>query len=108
MPERFVVYERVSTARQGSSGLGLEVQRRTIDAFAVARGAEVLARFTEVESVRYADRRCLRRFLHSAFPQPPLRSPNTSMGTMLRVRAVLRASIRTGSWRAAIFRSPTL
>jgi DNA invertase Pin-like site-specific DNA recombinase len=53
---RFIAYERVSTARQGQSGLGLEAQRKTIDAFAASRSAEVLARFTEVESGRNPDR----------------------------------------------------
>ncbi|SEN72544.1 Resolvase, N terminal domain [Loktanella fryxellensis] len=49
---RYVAYERVSTVRQGRSGLGLAAQRKAIDDFAVARGAKVLARFTEVESGR--------------------------------------------------------
>ena len=53
---RFIAYERVSTARQGQSGLGLEAQRNTIDTFAASRGSEVLARFTEVESGRNPDR----------------------------------------------------
>ncbi|WP_347312100.1 hypothetical protein [Defluviimonas sp. SAOS-178_SWC] len=39
-PPRFIAYERVSTARQGQSGLGLEAQRVTIDDFARSRGAE--------------------------------------------------------------------
>lgn len=63
---RFVAYERVSTARQGSSGLGLAAQRKSIDDFAASRGAEVLARFTEVESGRKADRPELRKALHLA------------------------------------------
>lgn len=53
---KIIAYERVSTARQGRSGLGLEAQRRAIDAFAASRSAQVLARFTEVESGRRNDR----------------------------------------------------
>lgn len=64
--QRFVAYERVSTARQGASGLGLEAQRKTIEEFAASRGAEVLARFTEVESGRKADRPELTKALHLA------------------------------------------
>ena len=56
MTHRFVAYERVSTARQGASGLGLEAQRKAIDDFAASRGATLLGRFTEVESGRKADR----------------------------------------------------
>ena len=47
---KFVAYERVSTARQGRSGLGLDAQRKAINHFAASRAADVLARFTEVES----------------------------------------------------------
>ncbi len=64
--QRLVAYERVSTARQGQSGLGLEAQRKTIQDFAAARGAKVLARFTEVESGRKADRPELAKALHQA------------------------------------------
>jgi DNA invertase Pin-like site-specific DNA recombinase len=53
---RFIAYERVSTARQGQSGLGLEAQRNSIDAFAAARSANLIGRFTEVESGRNPDR----------------------------------------------------
>ena len=63
-PPRFIAYERVSTARQGASGLGLEAQRHSIDAFAASRNAEVLARFTEVESGRNPDRPELTKALH--------------------------------------------
>jgi DNA invertase Pin-like site-specific DNA recombinase len=56
MVQRFIAYERVSTARQGASGLGLEAQRNAIDRFAASRGAEVLGRFTEVESGKNPNR----------------------------------------------------
>ena len=66
MAERIVAYERVSTARQGASGLGLEAQRHAIEGFASSRGAAILDRFTEVESGRNPDRPELGKALHLA------------------------------------------
>ncbi len=63
---RYVAYERVSTARQGASSLGLDAQRKAIDDFSASRAAQVLARFTEVESGKRADRPELARALHLA------------------------------------------
>lgn len=53
---QLIAYYRVSTARQGESGLGLEAQRAKVEQLATERGAEVVAEFTEVESGRKADR----------------------------------------------------
>ncbi len=53
---KLIAYERVSTARQGRSGLGLTAQRHAIDAYAAATGGQVLGHFTEVESGRRNDR----------------------------------------------------
>lgn len=47
---RFVAYYRVSTDRQGASGLGLEAQRQAVARY-LGRG-RLLAEFTEVESGR--------------------------------------------------------
>ena len=55
-PLQLVAYYRVSTARQGESGLGLEAQRAKVEALAADRGAVVVADFVEVESGRKADR----------------------------------------------------
>lgn len=63
---KLVAYERVSTARQWKSGLGLEAQRRAIDDFATSRAAEVIGRFTEVESGRKDARPELAKALHLA------------------------------------------
>jgi DNA invertase Pin-like site-specific DNA recombinase len=50
----FVAYYRVSTDRQGQSGLGLEAQRSAVAGFVGTR--ELVAEFTEVESGKRADR----------------------------------------------------
>jgi DNA invertase Pin-like site-specific DNA recombinase len=65
-PAKYVAYERVSTARQGASGLGLEAQRKTIEEFATSRSVELIGRFTEVESGRNPDRPELAQALHLA------------------------------------------
>ena len=63
---RIIGYERVSTARQGASGLGIEAQRQAIDGFVAQRGGTLIARFTEVESGRNPDRPELGKALHLA------------------------------------------
>ena len=50
-----VAYYRVSTQKQGRSGLGLEAQRRAIAAFAQTEGFEIAAEFTEVETGKGSD-----------------------------------------------------
>ena len=52
---RFVAYYRVSTARQGRSGLGLDAQKAAVLSF-INGNAELVAQFTEVESGKHADR----------------------------------------------------
>jgi DNA invertase Pin-like site-specific DNA recombinase len=50
-----VAYYRVSTQRQGRSGLGLEAQRTAVARFAEIEGITLLAEFTEVETGKGAD-----------------------------------------------------
>jgi DNA invertase Pin-like site-specific DNA recombinase len=63
---RIIGYERVSTARQGASGLGIEAQRQAINGFVAQRNATPIARFTEVESGRNSNRPELGKALHLA------------------------------------------
>lgn len=52
---RLIAYLRVSTVGQGRSGLGLEAQRRAIEAFAAAEGFEIAETFEEVETGKGQD-----------------------------------------------------
>ena len=58
MSKQFVSYLRVSTSRQGESGLGLEAQRSAVVNFAqsLKDGAEIVKEFVEVESGKRTDR----------------------------------------------------
>ena len=66
MPMRLVAYHRVSTARQGRSGLGLDAQKAALINLAKERGGTVIASFTEVESGKVRDRPELTKALHLA------------------------------------------
>ena len=59
--QKFISYVRVSTVRQGISGLGLEAQQAAITTY--LKGATPLAEFVEVESGRNDDRPQLARAL---------------------------------------------
>src|SRR4051812_1982293 len=50
-----IAYYRVSTARQGKSGLGIEAQRDAVRRFAAAEGMEILDEHTEVETGKGTD-----------------------------------------------------
>jgi DNA invertase Pin-like site-specific DNA recombinase len=54
--EKYIAYFRVSTERQGISGLGLEAQKSAVGLFIARSGGEILAEFVEVESGRKSDR----------------------------------------------------
>jgi DNA invertase Pin-like site-specific DNA recombinase len=63
---KIIGYVRVSTQRQGKSGLGLEAQLSAINAYAAQNGAEVVAMYEEIESGRVSDRPQLAKALAHA------------------------------------------
>jgi DNA invertase Pin-like site-specific DNA recombinase len=61
---KFVAYFRVSTVRQGLSGLGLEAQREIVKSFCA--GGEIVASYTDVESGKVNNRIKLNEAIHAA------------------------------------------
>ncbi len=51
-----VAYLRVSTQRQGRSGLGLNAQREAVERYAAASGGRIVAEYVETESGTLAER----------------------------------------------------
>lgn len=49
-PAVFIAYLRVSTAKQGAKGLGIEAQRAAVETFARQEGATIAAEYVEVET----------------------------------------------------------
>jgi DNA invertase Pin-like site-specific DNA recombinase len=63
---KFVCYYRVSTSRQGKSGLGLEAQRTAVAAYLDGGNWRIVDEFTEVESGKRSNRPELDRALAAA------------------------------------------
>src|ERR1700726_3879129 len=61
---KFVSYLRVSTDKQGASGLGLEAQREAVSRF--LNGGALVAEYVETESGKKSDRPKLRAALDHA------------------------------------------
>jgi DNA invertase Pin-like site-specific DNA recombinase len=56
MAGKFIAYYRVSTEKQGQSGLGLDAQRKAVADYLNGGQWSLLAEYTEVESGKRADR----------------------------------------------------
>ncbi len=65
-PKKYVAYYRVSTRRQGESGLGLEAQQRDVNALAGRNNGPIVAEYVEVETGKMADRPKLHAAIHHA------------------------------------------
>jgi DNA invertase Pin-like site-specific DNA recombinase len=63
---QFVAYYRVSTARQGKSGLGLEAQKAAVAAYVLSKGGEVVSELIETESGKNNERPELQKALSEA------------------------------------------
>jgi len=63
---RYVSYLRVSTDRQGRSGLGLEAQRAAVESYLNGGSWTLLEEYVEVESGKKNDRPQLAKALHHA------------------------------------------
>jgi DNA invertase Pin-like site-specific DNA recombinase len=63
---KIVAYRRVSTQKQGKSGLGLEAQEGAIQDFARSRDGRIIGEYTEVESGKTNERPQLAAALHHA------------------------------------------
>lgn len=64
--DKYVAYYRVSTARQGRSGLGLEAQRAAVLGYLGGTSGRLLGEYTEVESGKRNDRPELQAAIHRA------------------------------------------
>jgi DNA invertase Pin-like site-specific DNA recombinase len=63
---KFVCYYRVSTARQGKSGLGLDAQRAAVATYLNGGNWQIVEEFTEIESGKNSDRPALDKALAAA------------------------------------------
>ncbi|MFN9969699.1 MAG: recombinase family protein, partial [Phycisphaerae bacterium] len=63
---KFVAYYRVSTDKQGRSGLGLDAQREAVMNYLNGGSWDLVGEFTEVESGRRKDRPQLLKALEAA------------------------------------------
>ena len=78
MAARLVAYYRVSTAKQGASGLGLEGQEAAVAAYAKSNNFVLLRSYTEVETGKRSDRPELaRRWPTASCRGPPWSSPSS-------------------------------
>lgn len=54
--KKIISYIRVSTQKQGMSGLGMEAQQKAVQQYLAEQGSELVAEFVEVESGRKTDK----------------------------------------------------
>ena len=72
-PRQYVAYYRVSTGKQGRSGLGLEAQRAAVSQFVARASGKLVAEFEEIKSGSTGNRPQLDEALRACrvLPGPP-------------------------------------
>jgi DNA invertase Pin-like site-specific DNA recombinase len=95
----YVAYFRVSTARQGRSGLGLEAQRKAVADFLNGGNWELIAEITEVESGTRNDRPELAKALELCRKQRATLLIAKQIATLDGIATALNARGTDGSWR---------
>ncbi|MEX5597363.1 recombinase family protein [Pseudophaeobacter sp. C1-32P7] len=63
LSDKYISYIRVSTDRQGKSGLGLEAQKTVVNGFISQSGGKLISEYVEVESGKRNSREQLQRAL---------------------------------------------
>jgi hypothetical protein len=63
---KFIAYYRVSTGKQGKSGLGVEAQQQAVKTYLNGGDWEIVGEFTEIESGKRSDRPALDKALAAA------------------------------------------
>jgi DNA invertase Pin-like site-specific DNA recombinase len=65
-PQKLIAYYRVSTGKQGASGLGLEAQKAQVEEHAERTGTRIIKSYTEIESGKTSNRLELKKALANA------------------------------------------
>jgi hypothetical protein len=106
---RYLAYYRVSTDKQGYSGLGLDAQRAAVQAYLTQDAWALQAEFTEVESGQRADRPVLASALAACRGQAQFWSspnstgwPATSQFISNLIFGAFRAMARSSRGQAAL------
>lgn len=92
-----IAYYRVSTARQGRSGLGIEAQRTTVSRFADGEEITLVGEFVEVQTGKGSDALDRRPKLAAALAGIFL--PHASASSIVLMRGIIHFRLGALGWR---------